>query len=259
MFNSPKPGRNAPCPCGSGRKYKRCHGASLSPHDEGETPRPTHLLAEPSSSRTRSIIVCLLLVLATLAIYAQTAAQGYVAYDDDQYVYQNPWVKAGLTASNIAWAFATFFYANWLPLTWISYMLDFSLFGGNPGLQHLVNVAFHLASALLLFFALDRITHQPWRCALVAAIFAVHPLHVESVAWISERKDVLSTFSKCSLSCSTSATPEGPASGVIFRRLRHSDWPSSASRIGPTDHPQWVADFSTGVMGIFAPALTNSL
>jgi tetratricopeptide (TPR) repeat protein len=135
-----------------------------------------------------------LLALATLAIYAQTAAHGYVAYDDDQYVYQNPWVKAGLTASNIAWAFTTFFYANWHPLTWISYMLDFSLFGGNPGLQHLVNVAFHLASALLLFLALDRMTHQPWRCALVAAIFAVHPLHVESVAWISERKDVLSTF-----------------------------------------------------------------
>jgi Flp pilus assembly protein TadD len=135
-----------------------------------------------------------LLALATLAIYAQTAAHGYVAYDDDQYVYQNPWVKAGLTASNIAWAFTTFFYANWHPLTWISYMLDFSLFGGNPGLQHLVNVAFHLASAFLLFFALARMTRQPWRCALVAAIFAVHPLHVESVAWISERKDVLSTF-----------------------------------------------------------------
>jgi tetratricopeptide (TPR) repeat protein len=194
MSNSPKPGRNAKCPCGSGRKYKRCHGASHSPHDEEETSRPAHLLAEPSSSRTLSIIVCLLLAVAVLAIYAQTAAHGYVAYDDDQYVYQNPWVKAGLTASNIAWAFTTFFYANWHPLTWISYMLDFSLFGGNPGLQHLVNVAFHLASALLLFFALDCMTLQPWRCALVAAIFAVHPLHVESVAWISERKDVLSTF-----------------------------------------------------------------
>ncbi len=194
MFNSPKLGRNAPCPCGSGRKYKRCHGASPSPHGGEKTPRPTHPLAEPSSSRTLSIVVCLLLALATLAIYAQTAAHGYVAYDDDQYVYQNPWVKAGLTASNIAWAFTTFFYANWHPLTWISYMLDFSLFGGNPGLQHLVNVAFHLASAFLLFFALARMTRQPWRCALVAAIFAVHPLHVESVAWISERKDVLSTF-----------------------------------------------------------------
>jgi len=159
-------------------------------------PRPTPEAAASfsSSSRTLSILICLLLAVATLAIYAQTATHGYVAYDDDQYVYQNPWVKAGLTVSNLAWAFTTFFYANWHPFTWISYMLDFSLFGSNPGAQHLVNVALHLASTLLLFFVLARMTRQPWRCAVVAAIFAVHPLHVESVAWISERKDVLSTF-----------------------------------------------------------------
>jgi tetratricopeptide (TPR) repeat protein len=140
------------------------------------------------------VVICLLLALATVAIYAQTATHGYVAYDDDQYVYENHWVKAGLTASNIAWAFTTFFYANWHPLTWLSYMLDFSLSGSNPGAQHLVNVAFHLASTLLLFLVLARMTHQPWRAALVAALFTVHPLRVESVAWISERKDVLSTF-----------------------------------------------------------------
>ena len=194
VFNAPKPSRNAPCPCGSGKKYKRCHGASPSPLGSGKTLRPAHPVAEPSAATTLSIIICLLLALATVAIYAQTATHGYVAYDDDQYVYENHWVKAGLTASNVAWAFTTFFYANWHPLTWISYMLDFSLFGSNPGAQHLVNVAFHLASALLLFLALARMTRQPWRAALVAAIFAVHPLHVESVAWISERKDVLSTF-----------------------------------------------------------------
>jgi Tfp pilus assembly protein PilF len=146
------------------------------------------------SSRTLSTLICLLLALATLAIYAQTAHHGYLAYDDDQYVYENPRVMAGLTASNVAWAFTTFFYSNWHPLTWISYMLDFTLFGLNPGAQHLVNVALHFASALLLFLALARMTRQPWRCAVVAALFAVHPLHVESVAWISERKDVLSTF-----------------------------------------------------------------
>ena len=141
-----------------------------------------------------ALLVCLLLATAVIAIYAQTASHGYVAYDDDQYVYENPWVKAGLTASNLAWAFTTFFYANWHPLTWISYMLDVSLFGLSPGPQHVVNVALHLASTLLLFLALGRATRQPWRCALVAALFAVHPLRVESVAWISERKDVLSTF-----------------------------------------------------------------
>jgi tetratricopeptide (TPR) repeat protein len=157
-------------------------------------PKQAPAAVEPAVSRKLSIVICLVLALATVAIYAQTVTHGYVAYDDDQYVYENHWVKAGLTASNIAWAFTTFFYANWHPLTWISYMLDFSLWGENPGAQHLVNFAFHLASTLLLFLLLARMTRQPWRAALVAAIFAVHPLHVESVAWISERKDVLSTF-----------------------------------------------------------------
>ena len=150
--------------------------------------------AGPSPSRTLKIVICLLLPLATLAIYAQTATHGYVLFDDDVYVYQNVWVKAGLTASNVRWAFTTFYNANWHPLTWLSYMLDFTLFGLNPGAQHLENVALHVASTLLLFLVLARMTRQPWRCAVVAAIFAVHPLHVESVAWISERKDVLSTL-----------------------------------------------------------------
>ncbi len=156
--------------------------------------KPTPAAAEPTASSKLSIVICLLLALATVAIYAQTGTHKYLAYDDDQYVYENAWVKAGLTVSNIAWAFTTFFYANWHPLTWISYMLDFSLWGDNPGAQHLENVAFHLACALLLFVVLTRMTRRPWRAALVAAIFAVHPLHVESVAWIAERKDVLSTF-----------------------------------------------------------------
>jgi tetratricopeptide (TPR) repeat protein len=156
--------------------------------------QPVPAAAEPVVSNKLLILICALLALATIAIYAQTATHGYVAYDDDQYVYQNHWVKAGLTGANIAWAFTTFFYANWHPLTWLSYMLDFSLWGENPGAQHLENVAIHLASTLLLFLVLTRMTRRPWRAALVAAIFTVHPLRVESVAWISERKDVLSTF-----------------------------------------------------------------
>jgi Flp pilus assembly protein TadD len=174
--------RKAPCAGARG-------GPKQAAGDEASAPHPP-----AASVKTLPIVICLLLALATLAIYAQTATHGYIAYDDDQYVYENPWVKAGLTASNVAWAFTTFFYANWHPLTWISYMLDISLFGLNPGAQHLVNVAFHGASAVLLFLALGRMTRQPWRSALVAAIFAVHPLRVESVAWISERKDVLCTF-----------------------------------------------------------------
>jgi Tfp pilus assembly protein PilF len=138
--------------------------------------------------------VCIFLALTTVLVYCQTFRYSFIAYDDDQYVYENPMVKAGLTASGVAWAVGTFHYANWHPLTWLSYMLDAQLFGMNAGAFHLVNVLLHAASAVLLFLVLFRMTRQPWRCAVVAAVFALHPLHVESVAWISERKDVLSTF-----------------------------------------------------------------
>jgi hypothetical protein len=129
----------------------------------------------------------------TLAVYFQTHAYRYVAYDDNVYVYLNPRVRQGLSFDGIGWAL-TALYINWHPLTWLSLMLDVQLFGMNPGRQHLVNVAFHIGSTILLLLGLTRLTRKPARCALVAAIFALHPLHVESVAWIAERKDVLSTF-----------------------------------------------------------------
>ncbi len=159
----------------------------------GQTKRDLTAAPSRTASTSLSITVCLLLTGAVVAIYGQTLGHGYVAYDDDQYVYENQWVKSGLTFSNAVWAFTTFFYANWHPLTWISYMLDSSWFGSNAGAPHLENAAIHLASGLLLFLALSRATRQFWRSAVVAAIFLIHPLHVESVAWISERKDVLST------------------------------------------------------------------
>jgi hypothetical protein len=148
----------------------------------------------PTDFNRLLIAICILLVLATVLVYGQTFRYGFIAYDDDQYVYENPVVKAGLTVSNVGWALRTFYYANWHPLTWISYLLDVQLFGMNAGAFHLVNVLFHAASTVLLFLALFRMTRQPWRCAVVAGVFALHPLHVESVAWVSERKDVLSTF-----------------------------------------------------------------
>jgi Tfp pilus assembly protein PilF len=114
-------------------------------------------------------------------------------YDDDTFVYENPVIKAGLTASSLVWAFGLHF-ANWHPLTWFSYLMDSQIFGMHAGGFHLVNILMHAASAVLLFLALCRMTGQTWRCAVVAAIFAVHSLHVESVAWVAERKDVLSTF-----------------------------------------------------------------
>jgi len=148
-------------------------------------------IAQPS--KRLLAVLCVALCLATAVVYWQTSQHGFVAYDDDQYVYENPRVQAGLTASGVAWAWTTFFYANWHPLTWMSLMLDYQLFGGKAGAFHLVNVAWHMAAGVLLLLALARMTRQPWRSAVVAGIFALHPLHVESVAWISERKDVFST------------------------------------------------------------------
>jgi len=148
-------------------------------------------IAQPS----RRVVagVCLALCLAIAALYGQTSHYGFISYDDDQYVYENPRVQDGLTVSGIRWACTTFHYANWHPLTWMSLMLDYELFGKDPGAFHLENMVWHMAGSVLLFLALVRMTRCMWRSAMVAAIFALHPLHVESVAWISERKDVLST------------------------------------------------------------------
>src|SRR5690348_3934354 len=102
-------------------------------------------------------------------------------------------VKSGLSANGIFWAFTHFYASNWHPLTWLSHMVDCQLFGLHAGAHHLVNVAFHIANVVLLFLLLERLTGARWRSAMVAALFALHPLHVESVAWVAERKDVLST------------------------------------------------------------------
>ncbi|MFT3913564.1 MAG: tetratricopeptide repeat protein [Anaeromyxobacteraceae bacterium] len=128
-----------------------------------------------------------------LAVFAQTSGFGFVNLDDDHYVYENRHVLAGLGRAGAAWAFGGFHVWNYHPLTWLSHMADVSLFGPGPGPMHAVNVALHLAAALLLFAFLRAATGSTVRSAAVAALFAVHPLHVESVAWISERKDVLST------------------------------------------------------------------
>jgi len=144
--------------------------------------------------RRTILSVCAILAIVIFAIYAQTLRHDYVAYDDDVFVTGNPVVQAGLTAAGVAWAFTTSHGANWQPLTWLSYELDTQIFGLHAGPEHALNVALHVASTLLLFFVLLRMTGRMWRCALVAAIFALHPQHVESVAWIAERKDVLSTL-----------------------------------------------------------------
>jgi Tfp pilus assembly protein PilF len=138
--------------------------------------------------------ICILLVLLTTAVYYQAGNHGYLVYDDAVYVAENSIVREGLTLEGLRWAFTTTEAANWHPLTWLSHMLDCQLFGPEAGPHHLVNLFFHLANTILLFFVLQWMTGTVWRCAFVAALFALHPLHVESVAWIAERKDVLSTF-----------------------------------------------------------------
>jgi tetratricopeptide (TPR) repeat protein len=136
----------------------------------------------------------LLLALVTLLAYLPASRDGFVNYDDQDYVTENSVVQKGLTWTGIKWAFTTSHASNWHPLTWLSHMTDCELFGLNPGAHHLVNVLFHTANVVLLLVLLLRLTGELWPGVFVAALFAWHPLHVESVAWISERKDVLSTF-----------------------------------------------------------------
>jgi len=147
-----------------------------------------------NGSKKTTVLICLGLALAIFGVYWQVHGFDYVNYDDPDYASENPMVIGGLSLKSIAWAFTHVYAANWHPLTWISHMLDCQIFGVKPGGPHVVNVLFHAANAILLFLLLRRITGAQWSSAIIAAVFALHPLHVESVAWISERKDVLSTF-----------------------------------------------------------------
>jgi Flp pilus assembly protein TadD len=142
----------------------------------------------------RPRLICLLLALLTLLLYLPVWQHGYIVYDDNLYVTENRMVQRGLSWAGAKWAFTTLHASNWHPVTWLSHMLDWELFGANAGAHHLVNVLFHATNTVLLFLLLCRMTVSLWASALVAALFAWHPLHVESVAWIAERKDVLCAF-----------------------------------------------------------------
>jgi hypothetical protein len=143
----------------------------------------------------RSLYSALLIVtVAILTVYGQVVTFGFVDYDDFQYVTRNPVVARGLTPEGMRWAFTTLYASNWHPLTWLSHMLDVQLFGMNPAGHHGVNLLLHLANSLLLLLALARMTGALRPSLLVALLFALHPLHVESVAYVAERKDLLSTF-----------------------------------------------------------------
>jgi hypothetical protein len=142
----------------------------------------------------RERLIYLALALVTAIVFWPVSRSAFISLDDENYVTANAVVCRGLNSDSVAWSFHAMIYANWHPLTWLSHMLDCQFFGVNAPAHHLVNLAFHLANTLLLFHWLRQMTRQLWPSALVAAFFALHPLHVESVAWVSERKDVLSTF-----------------------------------------------------------------
>ena len=145
-----------------------------------------------NARRWQAPAVCLVLAAMTFAVFGQTLHHKFIDLDDELYVYKNPMVVRGLTLKGIVWAFTRVHADNWHPLTWVSHMLDCQLYGLHPGGHHLTNVLLHTATVIALFLVLRRMTGALWRSAFVAAVFAIHPLRVESVAWVAERKDVLS-------------------------------------------------------------------
>ena len=149
--------------------------------------------SEPQSCDHAGVrsLVCATLVVATLAVFAPVRALPFLRYDDEQYVTANPPVQAGLTAESVRWAFTSFHASNWHPLTWLSHMADVELFGAGAAGPHVVNALLHIGNACLVFLWLAGLTGSVWRSAAVAALFALHPQRVESVAWIAERKDLL--------------------------------------------------------------------
>jgi len=152
-------------------------------------PEPPGIFSSPGK---RTFVLCLLLVVATLAVYNPVNRNAFVNFDDDQYISHNPHVTAGLSWQTVAWAFSHYYEANWHPLTWISHALDWQLFGANPIGHHYMNVVLHALNVVLLFLLLQSATGCTGRSLMVAALFALHPVNVESVAWAAERKNVLS-------------------------------------------------------------------
>jgi hypothetical protein len=164
-------------------------------------------------------VVLPLLILTTLVVYGQVAHHEFVGLDDGAYVFENDRVLTGLNLESLRWAFTTTRASNWHPLTWLSHMLDVQLFGRDPRGHHLVNLLFHVVNIALLFLVLQRMTKAIWPSASVAALFALHPLHVESVACAAERKDVLSTFFLLATMCLYARYVASPAPSRYLQTL----------------------------------------
>ncbi|MGB7768995.1 MAG: tetratricopeptide repeat protein [Verrucomicrobiia bacterium] len=238
---------------GSGKVDAVHLSASDSPSVEtpGNTrSRPPEAGSRPAGWPNRWAVfgVCIFLVVMVWVIFGQTQGFGFVNYDDNVYVYQNSIVQAGLTWTGLKWAFTTMDMANWNPLTWLSFMLDCQLFGPNAGGCHLVNVLLHAANAALLLVLLWRLTSRLWPSAFVAALFACHPQHVESVAWVAERKDVLSAFFGLLALLAyvgyvrkrSEAESRGPGAGVAM--------PARDPRLAAPDYPLALFFYACGLM-----------
>ena len=200
-------------------------------------------------------LVCALLALITAAVYFPVAQSGFINLDDPNYVSGNPLVQRGLTGTGVHWAFTTLYFNNWHPLTWLSHEADCQFFGANPMGHHLVNVAWHVANTALLFLLLLQLTARRWSSAWVALLFAIHPMHVESVAWVAERKDLLSGF----FFLLTLLAYARYAQAVTSDKWRvTSDKPPAASPV--TRHPllfYWLALFSFALGLMSKPMLVT--
>jgi tetratricopeptide (TPR) repeat protein len=168
---------------------KRRAGGSTAANAQRRVP-----LIRAATIKRPDLLILLALGAITFGIYIQVIGHQFITLDDPTYIRENPMVNRGVTLAGLTWAFTTFYAANWHPLTWIAHMIDSQLFDMNAGAHLLVNAVIHVANTLLLFWLLLGTTRARWPSALVAALFALHPLHVESVAWAAERKDTLSTF-----------------------------------------------------------------
>lgn len=148
-----------------------------------------------TNNKYRSVIlICMALIIVTTIVFSRVGDHEFLLFDDEDYITQNPHIENGITVSNIAWAFSSVYASNWHPITWLSHMADVQLYGMNPRGHHFTNVIIHSVSTMLLFILLLLLTRSQWKSLFVAALFALHPMHVESVAWVAERKDVLSAF-----------------------------------------------------------------
>src|SRR5882724_1262562 len=178
----------------STRAMKERQVSNRRKHSSGVSGLASRVRGGGAKSRVTDLLVCLGLVAVTWAVFGQTLTHDFVNFDDHVYVYENPLVIRGFSTEGIIGAFTHTHARNWHPLTTVSHMLDCQLYGLNAGRHHLTNIILHTISVLLLFLVLKQMTGAFWQCAFVAALFAIHPLHVESVAWIAERKDVLSAM-----------------------------------------------------------------